>query len=85
MRWAAMGYIMGSHSPTRRSREEKEQRKSAAKAKIRAIGMVQAAFRRAQQRQGAASPEAVNNGEAEVVQPTRRDAGELEAEEEEYE
>lgn len=29
--------------------------------------------------------EAVNNGEAEVVQPTRRDAGELEAEEEEYE
>ena len=65
MRWAAMGYIMGSHSPTRRSREEKEQRKSAAKAKIRAIGMVQAAFRRAQQRQGAASPEAVNNGEEE--------------------
>ena len=62
---AAMGYIMGSHSPTRRSREEKEQRKSAAKAKIRAIGMVQAAFRRAQQRQGAASPEAVNNGEEE--------------------
>ena len=60
-----MGYIMGSHSPTRRSREEKEQRKSAAKAKIRAIGMVQAAFRRAQQRQGAASPEAVNNGEEE--------------------
>lgn len=56
---------MGSHSPTRRSREEKEQRKSAAKAKIRAIGMVQAAFRRAQQRQGAASPEAVNNGEEE--------------------
>ena len=62
---AAMGYIMGSYSPTRRSREEKEQRKSAAKAKIRAIGMVQAAFRRAQQRQGAASPEAVNNGEEE--------------------
>ena len=56
---------MGSHSPTRRSREEKEQRKSAAKAKIRAIGMVQAAFRRAQERQGAASPEAVNNGEEE--------------------
>ena len=56
---------MGSYSPTRRSREEKEQRKSAAKAKIRAIGMVQAAFRRAQQRQGAASPEAVNNGEEE--------------------
>ena len=65
VRWAAMGYIMGSHSPTRRSREEKEQRKSAAKAKIRAIGMVQAAFRRAQERQGAASPEAVNNGEEE--------------------
>uniref|UniRef100_A0A7S0NIW1 Ankyrin repeat protein n=1 Tax=Micromonas pusilla TaxID=38833 RepID=A0A7S0NIW1_MICPS len=60
-----MGYIMGSHSPTRRSKEEKEQRKSAAKAKIRAIGMVQAAFKRAQQRQGAASPEAVNNGEEE--------------------
>ena len=46
---------MASHSPTHKSKEEKEKRKSAAKAKIRAIGMVQAAFKRAQQRQGTES------------------------------
>ena len=54
---------MASHSPTHKSKEEKEKRKSAAKAKIRAIGMVQAAFKRAQQRQGTESPEPVNSGE----------------------
>ena len=58
-----MGYTMASHSPTHKSKEEKEKRKSAAKAKIRAIGMVQAAFKRAQQRQGTESPEPVNSGE----------------------